>query len=120
MAWSRQRGQATVELALLLPVLVMGALAIIQVALVVRDQLAVVRAAREAVRTASVDRDVGHAVAAGQRVVPGASVMVKRPTKVGDVVDVDVSFRSVTELPLVGKLFPDPVLRAHAAMRVER
>jgi hypothetical protein len=120
VAWSRQRGQATVELALLLPVLVMGALAIIQVALVVRDQLAVVRAAREAVRVASVDRDVGHAVAAGERVVHGASVTVRRPGRVGDVVDVDVSFRSVTNLPLVGILFPDPVLRAHAAMRVER
>jgi hypothetical protein len=98
----------------------MGALAIIQVALLVRDQLAVVRAARESARVASVDRDVGHAVAAGTRVVRGAAVTVRRPGRVGDVVDVDVSLRSVTSLPLVGFLFPDPVLHAHASMRVER
>ncbi len=120
MAWSRERGQATVEFALLLPVLVMAAVAIIQVALVVRDELSTIRAAREAVRVASVDRDVGHAVTAGNRVLRGAIVTVKRPTRVGEVVDVDVSFRSITDLPLVGLLFPDPTLRAHASMRVER
>lgn len=120
MAWSQERGQATVELALLLPVLVMAAVAIIQVALVVRDQLAVVQAARESVRVASVDREVGHAVAAGTRVLRGATVTVNRPSRVGDVVDVDVAFRSITDLPLVGFLFPDPMLHAHASMRVER
>ncbi|MBV8952029.1 MAG: pilus assembly protein [Actinobacteria bacterium] len=120
MAWPRQRGQATVELALLLPILVMGVLAIVQVGLLVRDELGVVRAAREAVRVASVDRDAGHVVATGQRVVPGASVNVKRPSRVGDITEVDVAFRSVTDLPLVGLLFPDPVLHARASMRVER
>ena len=53
----RTRGQATVELALVLPLVVFGLLAILQVGLVVRDQVAVVHAAREAARAASVDPD---------------------------------------------------------------
>src|SRR4029078_2878808 len=44
----RTRGQATVELALVLPLVVFALLAILQVGLVVRDQVAVVHAAREA------------------------------------------------------------------------
>ena len=40
--------------------------------------------------------------------------------KVGEPIAVTVAYRSVTDLPLVGVLFPDPVLRARAEMRVER
>ena len=54
-----QRGQATVEFAFVLPLIVLAALAVIQVGLVVRDQLGVVHAAREAARAASVDPDPG-------------------------------------------------------------
>ena len=39
---------------------------------------------------------------------------------VGGEITVDVSYTSVTDLPLVGVLFPDPELRASATMRVER
>ena len=41
----------------MLPLVVFGLLAILQVGLVVRDQVAVVHAAREAARAASVDPD---------------------------------------------------------------
>ena len=41
-------GQATVEFAFLLPLVVFAALAVIQIGLVVRDQMGVVHAAREA------------------------------------------------------------------------
>jgi TadE-like protein len=112
-----ERGQATVEFALLLPVLVLAAVAILQVALVVRDYVAVVHAAREAARAASVDSDPRAAV---QRVLHGASVRVGPRPAVGEPIEVDVEYRSVTDLPLVGPLFPDPVLRSHAVMRVER
>ena len=50
-------GQATVEFAFLLPLVVLAALAVIQIGLVVRDQMGVVHAAREAARAASVDPD---------------------------------------------------------------
>jgi hypothetical protein len=39
---------------------------------------------------------------------------------VGGLVTVHVSYRSLTTLPLVGPLLPDPLLEARAAMRVER
>ena len=43
------------EFAFLLPLVVFAALAVIQIGLVVRDQMGVVHAAREAARAASVD-----------------------------------------------------------------
>jgi hypothetical protein len=35
-------------------------------------------------------------------------------------VTVVVTYKSTTELPLVGPLFPDPTLRSRAVMRVEK
>jgi len=113
----RERGQATVEFALLLPVLVFAAIAVIQVALVVRDYVAVVHAAREAARAASVDGDPN---GAAQRVLPGTRVRVGPRPDVGEPITVDVEYRSVTNLPLVGALFPDPMLEHRATMRVEK
>jgi hypothetical protein len=114
------RGQATVEFAFVLPLLVLGMLAIVQTGLVVRDQLGVVHAAREAARAASVDPDPAHAVRAARRTLPGADVRIGPRPEVGGDITVDVSYTSVTDLPLVGVLFPDPALHASATMRVER
>lgn len=113
-------GQATVEFALVLPLLVMAMLAVIQVGLLVRDHLVVMHAAREAVREASVEPDPERAVAAARRTLPGADVAVAARPAVGESISVDVSYRSVTDVPLVGRLFPDPVLHHRAVMRVER
>lgn len=113
-------GQATVELALVLPLLVMAMLALIQVGLLVRDHLAVVHAAREAAREASVTPDPHRAVEAAHRTLPGAEVDVGARPAVGEPITVDVRYRSVTDLPLVGLLFPDPEMHARAVMRVER
>jgi hypothetical protein len=115
-----ERGQATVEFALLIPLIVFAALAVIQVALVVRDQLAVVHAAREAAREASVEPDPGSAVSAAHRTLPGADVKVGARPDIGEPIGVDVEYVSVTDVPLVGALFPDPTLSAYAEMRVER
>jgi hypothetical protein len=40
--------------------------------------------------------------------------------QVGGEVTVTVRYTSVTDLPLVGALFPDPELHASATMRVEK
>jgi Flp pilus assembly protein TadG len=113
-------GQATAEFALVLPVVLVAALGIVQVGLLVRDQLAVVHAAREAARSASVDPDHRHAVAAARRAVPGADVDVGPRGGVGEPIAVEVSYRARTSLPLIGALIPDPVLHARAVMRIER
>jgi Flp pilus assembly protein TadG len=114
---TRERGQATVEFALVLPLLVMVALAIIQVALVVRDHVDVVHAAREAARAASVDGDPAQAA---HRALPGSQVHVGARPAVGEQITVEVTYTSKTNLPLVGALFPDPTLHATAVMRVEK
>lgn len=116
----REHGQSTVEFAFLLPLIVLAALAVIQVGLVVRDQMGVVHAAREAARAASVDRDPDAARRAAHRSLPGASVDVGARPNLGGEITVTVQYHSVTNLPLVGVLFPDPDLHASATMRVER
>ena len=68
--WTRRdAGQAAVELALALPVVVVLLLGMLQVALVGRDQLAIELAAREAARAAAVSADpAGAARLAADRV----------------------------------------------------
>jgi Flp pilus assembly protein TadG len=113
-------GQSTVEFALVLP-LFFGLLALVfQVALVGRDEILVVHAARSAAREASVTADPARIGAAATRTLPGAIVRVARRGAVGEPVEVDVTYTSVTDLPLVGAMLPDLTLHARAVMRVER
>ena len=113
-------GQTTAELAVIFPVVLVLALALVQAALVLRDDLALTSAAREAARAASLDPDPGRAERAAAAVLPGATVRSEPRPAVGELVRVWVSYRSPTTVPLVGPLLPDPVLVARAAMRVER
>lgn len=113
-------GQATVELALVLPFLCTFLLALAQVALVARDQVRAVHAAREAVREASVGAGAERIAAAAERVLPGARVGVTAASATGEPVVVDVVYHARTTLPLVGPLFPDVDLHAAATMRSER
>jgi len=86
-----QSGQATVEFALILPLVVLLILAVLQTALVVRDYVATVHAAREAVRAASVDRRAGAATDAARRVLRRADVEVGPRPAVGAPIRVTVS-----------------------------
>ena len=115
-----ESGQATVEFALLLPLVVFMILAVLQTALVVRDYVATVHAAREAARAASVDRGPDAAADAAHRVLRRARVDVDARPAVGAPIRVRVRYTSHTDLPLVGRLFPDPELHATAVMRTER
>jgi hypothetical protein len=114
------RGQSTVEFALVLPLLVAFLVLLFQVAVVVRDQILVVHAARDAAREAAVTHDLGRVRRAATRTLPGASVRVVRRGAPGDTVEVLVSYVAPTDLPLVGALLPDVTLRSDAVMRVER
>ncbi len=115
-----ERGQSTVEFALLLPMVVLVLLAIVQVALVAREQVALTQAARETARQSAVDPDVGRAQAAGHNVSPLAQLQVDRPAKVGESLTVHASQHMMTNVPVVGRLFPDVDLSARAVMRVEK
>ncbi len=112
-------GQATVELALVLP-LVFGLLVLVfQIALVARDEVLVVHAARDAVREATVTRDATRVVAAARRNLPGATVRIVRRGRVGEPVEVALTYVSRTDLPLIGALLPDLTLHGRSVMRVE-
>jgi Flp pilus assembly protein TadG len=115
-----QGGQTTAELAVVFPVVLLLALTLIQAALVLRDDLVLADAAREAARAASLDPDPARAERAATAVLPGATVTPAPRPAVGELVTVRVSYRSATTLPLVGPLLPDPRLVARATMRVER
>ena len=116
-------GQSTVELALVLPLVVALLLVVIQVGLVVRDQILVVHAAREAVRAASVgdtdDQVRQVATRAGPLEADRLTVLVRRQPGTPPTVGVHVTYRCPTDLPLVGGLVPDVDLEADAVMAQE-
>ncbi len=114
-------GQATVELALGFPVVLIGVLLVLQLALVGRDQLLLSHATREAARAAAVDprpaaaRD--GALAATTGLDPDRLHVVT--SRAGGRVRVELTYRSRTALPLVGPLVPDPDLEDSVTMRSE-
>lgn len=118
-----EQGQSTVELALLLPVVVVLLLAVLQVGLVGRDLLLVTHAAREAARAAATDPDPAAArrAAASATGLPadGLTVTASRRGAPGTRLRVTVSYRAPTAVPLVGALLGERTLRASATMRVE-
>ena len=120
----RQGGQATVELALLLPLVALLLIVLVQVAVVARDQVLVAHAAREAVRAVAVDDDVDAARRAAERAGPLAAdrlaVEVSGRDGVGSRVRVVVRYRVPLRLPLLGGSVGDVELSSQATMRVER
>ena len=117
------RGQSSVEVALLLPFVALLLLAVVQVGLVVRDQVLVTHAAREAARAAAVDAAVGAATDAAEAATDLAparlDVEVSGRGAPGSRVRVVVSYQSATVVPLVGRLLGDVAVTADATMRVE-
>jgi hypothetical protein len=114
-------GQATVEVALAVPLLVIMMLFGVQIALVIRDQIATIAAAREAARAVVVaDGKPGVADAAVARTA--ALNPSRRSVKVsitGGLVTATVTYRSPTDLPLVGIFIPDITVHSAATMALE-
>ncbi len=117
-------GQAAVELALVLPLVAILLLGLVQVGLIVRDQILVVHAAREAAREAAVDGRPGvpaRAAAASSTLDQGRlTVESSDRGGPGSRVKITVTYRAPTDVPLVGGAIPDVTLQASATMRVER
>jgi Flp pilus assembly protein TadG len=118
------RGQAAVELALVLPLVATVLLAVVQVGLLVRDDVLVVHAAREGARAAAVDPAAGAAAGAAARAggldPARLEVVTSGRAGPGSRVRVEVRYRAPTVVPIVGRLMTRRVLRAAATMRVER
>ncbi len=117
-------GQSTVELALVLPLLAIGLLAVIQVARVAGDQVATHHAVREAARVAAVDPDpvalTARVVEAAPQLEPDRLQVQLGPERTrGQLVRVEVRYRSPTEVPIVGRFVDDVQIRATAVVRLE-
>ncbi len=114
--------QASVELALCLPVVAVLLLVVVQAGLVVADQVAVVQGAREGARRASVDPDpeaARDAARSGRLTPRRTEVAVERVPGRPTLARVVVRHRAATDVPLVGPLLPDVELTASATMAVE-
>lgn len=113
----RDHGQATVELALGLPVVFLCLLLLVQLLAVVRGQLAVVHAAREAARAAAVSADpIGDGTSAAHAVVGDATVAIAADASR---VRATVTLTVRTDVPLAGALVPDVQVRGEAVMQTE-
>lgn len=127
MTGERDEGQAAVELALVLPLVVLLLLAVVQVTLVARDQVLVVQAARAGAREAAVKApDDTAAAAAVERAAldrsgldPGRTATAVTRAARTDTVTVRVRYASPTDVPLIGPLLPDVPLEADLSMRSE-
>ncbi|MDP9069633.1 MAG: pilus assembly protein [Actinomycetota bacterium] len=119
-----ESGQATVELALALPILALLLAALVEIGLLVADQGRLWHAAREAVRVAVVDPDLADARAAAERtglrpleVTVTPEVYLRRQ---GDPLTVTLRYRPPARVPLFGVLLERIDLAAEATMRIEQ
>jgi hypothetical protein len=111
-----------VELALVVPVVLVVLLAVVEVAVVARTQLEVVAAAREGAREAATTPDPARAVAAVRAALgPAAArarIDVRRPHVVGAAAEVEVRVPHRLAGAIFGGVMVE--LRGRAVMRVEK
>jgi hypothetical protein len=120
-----ERGSAVVEFALVVPLLLLVALALVQVTVVGRDRIVLQHSARAGAREASVNPDDGAvravAVDAAEGLDPAAlDVVLTRPEAFGGPVVVRVEYDVPLGMPLAGWILPSGVhLVAEVTMRQE-
>jgi hypothetical protein len=122
MSRRSERGQATLELALCLPLFLFLVGAAIEVTAVSIDNIRVWHATREAARVAAVEPDpsVATRVAADVIAPIDISISPERDARVGgDPVVVEATYRPEADVPVIGRLFERLRLSARVAMRIE-
>ena len=119
-----ERGQATVELALCLPIVIFLVAALVQVGIIVSDQARLWHAAREAARVAVVDPDPARTEEVARSSGLSSIDVDVDPSPVfrrmGEPLTVSLSFSPHGGVPLISKLFEGVDLTAHATMRIEQ
>ena len=109
-----ERGTAAVEFALVLPLVLVVALALVQTGLLVRDRLLVEAAARAGARAAAIQEDpaaIRSAALAAAPSLDGAAVdlAVTRNNVRGEPVTVSLRYAASVRVPFVAWLFGDSV-----------
>lgn len=120
MADRVETGSATIEAALVIPVVLLVLVAVVELISLAATRLELVAAAREGARVAATTPDPAAAVAAAREVLGDgpATISVVRPAVVGRPAEVVVSVDRPLVTPLLD-VFTVPI-RARAVMRVER
>ena len=121
MSGRPEHGQATVELALSLPVVLLALALVVQVALVARDRVAVVHATRAAARAAVVEPTVGSASRAARAAggaLAAARVRLDGDASPGGLLGVPVTARP-TAVPLGGYVVAGVQLQERLVVLVE-
>jgi Flp pilus assembly protein TadG len=112
-----ERGQATVEVVLVLPLLAILMLAIGQVMVVGVTEIQVTNAARAGARAAAVGESVIDAVQRGSGLERSRTTITT--SRQGVNVTVRVAYRGATDVAIVGAMVADTTHTASVTMRVE-
>ena len=115
---ARDDGQAAVEFAMALPVIVVVMLAIVQVAVAMRDEIAVELATREGARAAVVTTDVVGAANTAARRAVDLPIDVTAASH-GGLVTVTVTYTDPTDIAVIGRFIGPIVHRATVTMVLE-
>ncbi|AKL72525.1 TadE-like protein [Actinobacteria bacterium IMCC26256] len=115
-----QTGQSTVEFVLVLPLVIIVLLCTLQVVSVVRTRLLLEQAVHEAARAAALSPDQSIVLKAARRALPGVDLELGNHREIGDSISVVLRIKAHTDIPVVGPLLPDPIMKARAVVRVER
>jgi Flp pilus assembly protein TadG len=116
---TRDRGQATVEFALALPLVALLVLGIVQLVVIARDQLAVELAAREGARAAAVAASPAAAASAAANEAVGLDPLHVTVSARDGLVTVTVRHESPTDVPLIGLAIGDVEVSATVTMQRE-
>jgi TadE-like protein len=120
VARRQEGGQATVEFALVLVALVSVVWALLSLCLIVRDQVLVTHASREAARTYAVTRSADAATSAARdRSGLGSELIVTVETQAGNLARVNVSMSIASRIPIVGRFRPGLELQSSLITYVE-
>ena len=119
MSARRDRGQAAVEFAIVVPVVVVLVLGIVQVAVVAAHRLAVEHLARAAARAASVSSDPASAASGFVADASGLEPLDVVTSTTASTVTVTVAFTDPTSVPVIGAVVADVRLTASATMPLE-
>ncbi|MGA0195574.1 MAG: TadE/TadG family type IV pilus assembly protein [Ilumatobacteraceae bacterium] len=113
------RGQATVEFALTIPVLVIALLGAIQVFVILVDRIHLVHVTRDAARAASVGDDPRSAAEMViDRSFPDREISLTVSMS-DDVVTVEMVLSNPTDVPIIGRFLPEVELRESLSMLAE-
>lgn len=113
----RDEGQAAVEFAVAMPMIVVVMLAIAQIGGSIRNEIAVELAAREGARAAAVSASTGSAAAAARAAVDLPMQVAVATT--ATTVSVTVTYVDPTDIALIGAAIGPVTHRATATMAIE-